>query len=283
MVGGKGLVREYRLKKKLKDGKMVYGMTVMSGSPNMIEVAGWYGFDWIFLDMEHTEWHSWETINNLCRTCDSLDMAAFVRVPKIDRIYIQKAMEAGAEGVLCPHGNTVDDIKTLVQAIHYPPYGIRGVCPFPQEGQMGRTGSKKPYPYPWMDLVKASDEGVVSAFLCEEKVSLENINKLLSVKDYKIDAVWLGTADMSMTMGVPMHSKKMDDAYETVLAACRRHKVWGMSSLGQIPGGLKDPVAAAKKFYDDGGRILMLSNDISAFHKDCIAMNELIAKIEKKI
>lgn len=68
-----------------------------------------------------------------------------------------------------------------------------------------------------------------------------------------------------------------------IVAACKRHGVSLMSSLGQTPEVSKDPVATAKKFYEDGGRILILGMDLGAWSKSCGEAATLSANIKKKI
>ena len=46
-------MKRNRMKEKLKAGEPVFGMSVMIPSPQIVEMAGAAGFDWVLLDCEH--------------------------------------------------------------------------------------------------------------------------------------------------------------------------------------------------------------------------------------
>src|SRR5690242_3796896 len=91
-----------KFKAKLRGNDVVLGMQHNSGSAAIVELLGWNGFDFVIIDMEHSG-YSPSTIEQLVRTAENVELAAFVRVLKNDASLIMQAMDAGAHGVVIPH------------------------------------------------------------------------------------------------------------------------------------------------------------------------------------
>ena len=93
------MFRENALKKDLADGKVVCGYAVMSRSPVIIEMLGFIGFDWLFIDTEHVPIYSDMVLENLIRAAEASNVVPVVRVKENREQYIRNALEAGAMGV----------------------------------------------------------------------------------------------------------------------------------------------------------------------------------------
>ena len=93
------MFRENALKKDLAEGKVVCGYAVMSRSPVIVEMLGFSGFDWLFIDTEHAPIYSDMVLENLIRAAEASNVVPVVRVKENREQYIRNALEAGAMGV----------------------------------------------------------------------------------------------------------------------------------------------------------------------------------------
>ena len=92
------MFRENSLKRDLAAGKMVCGCAVMSRSPLIVEMLGYTGFDWLFIDTEHVPIGSDTTLEHLIRAAEASNIVPVVRVKENREQYIRNALEAGAQG-----------------------------------------------------------------------------------------------------------------------------------------------------------------------------------------
>jgi hypothetical protein len=70
---------------KFRKGKIPYGMGMYSQSPELYELVGWAGFDFVVIDMEHCRVNP-ERLTELIRICDMSGLTPFVRVPLNDEL-----------------------------------------------------------------------------------------------------------------------------------------------------------------------------------------------------
>ena len=67
-------------KKRLHAGEVVFGPFMKTGDPAYVEIAGYAGFDFVILDMEHGP-VSYENLQNLIRAAIIAGVAPIVRTP----------------------------------------------------------------------------------------------------------------------------------------------------------------------------------------------------------
>ena len=122
----RGLLR--RFKQSLRDGECVIGPFMKTCDPAFVEVAGYAGFDFAILDMEHGPISVKEMENNI-RAAIISELVPIVRVPDSSETSIGKALDIGAMGTStpdteCPAGGRV------IQRAKFSPKGERGLCRF---------------------------------------------------------------------------------------------------------------------------------------------------------
>src|SRR5512147_2058821 len=102
------------IKAALKRGEILIGSFFRLPSPDLVEIFGEAGFDYIIIDQEHGPL-SPETTSNLVRACDLVGMAAIVRIPDNQPWFFQHALDVGALGVQVPQIKTVEDAQRAVR------------------------------------------------------------------------------------------------------------------------------------------------------------------------
>jgi 2-dehydro-3-deoxyglucarate aldolase/4-hydroxy-2-oxoheptanedioate aldolase len=112
---------------KLRSGKRIIGtMLRMVRHSAAARIAKNSGLDFIMLDMEHGE-YSLESVSDVFRVARALDLGSFVRIPELAKGYVSRAMEAGANGVMVPKLESVEEAEALVRWAKFAPLGDRGL------------------------------------------------------------------------------------------------------------------------------------------------------------
>src|ERR1700704_6487439 len=105
------------------------GMQCFTGDHTLIEVMGAAGFDYVWLDSEHSALNP-RALEDTMRNCEVAGLIPLVRIPEPgDGTSARRALEAGAEGIVVPMVRSAADIQQIVDALTFPPWGKRGLCP----------------------------------------------------------------------------------------------------------------------------------------------------------
>ena len=204
------------IKAALKQGQLLIGSFFRLPSPDLVEIFGEAGFDFIIIDQEHGP-VSPETTSNLVRACDLVEMAAVVRIPDNLPWFFQLALDVGALGVQVPQVRTVSDAERAVQASKFAPVGSRGVC---RNVRAARYSARDRYVY-----LEGSNRDTLVVIQIESKVGVENLEGILSVPG--LDVVFLGPYDLSQSLGIPgqVDHPMVRSMMDQVVTACRRADV----------------------------------------------------------
>lgn len=186
-------MRTNTLKRKLAAGKRVCGVLVEFNCPDLVEIVGHLGYDFVFLDGQHCGLNP-ETARGLIRAADGTGMTSLVRVPKNDPAVILEYLEIGAGGIIAPNIVSRAGTETMVAAMKYPPAGVRGGFGRSRASNYGITQSQIEY------FTKANDE-VLCIPLVEDQAALPNLPAICSTPG--VDIVLTGPGDMALSMGIP--------------------------------------------------------------------------------
>ncbi len=100
------------LRKRLQHGDLVLGTILSLNSPDVAEILSGIGFDWIFIDAEHSTLDPGNLKALFQAVGDSTPCV--VRIPLLDEIVVKKTLDAGAAGLLVPQVNTAEQVEQLV-------------------------------------------------------------------------------------------------------------------------------------------------------------------------
>src|SRR5690554_5807302 len=114
------------LAEKMKAGEAVFGATFYTGTTTAIEVAANWGLDFAFIDAEHTPVNIDVHMEKLVLAALLGGIAPLVRVRGTNEWDIRKALEIGATGVIVPQVGNADQMREIIRAAKFPPYGRRG-------------------------------------------------------------------------------------------------------------------------------------------------------------
>ena len=117
-------MRENKLLRQLRSGETTYGVGLGLPSYPVAEALARLGYDWFYVDGQHYPL-TYEQMALMCSAVWANGATPIVRVPWFGLDHIQRALDAGAGGVMVPVVNTPEEAAAVVQAAKFPPRGIR--------------------------------------------------------------------------------------------------------------------------------------------------------------
>jgi 2-keto-3-deoxy-L-rhamnonate aldolase RhmA len=201
-----------RIRTKLEAGERVFGALVQLPSPDAVEIAGYSGLDFAWIDGEHGTM-DFADIALLIRTADGVGIDTIVRVPDHNPSFIARLLDAGATGIMAPHIRTADDAAAIVAAATYPPAGTRGVCPSTRSfGTMSTN---------WAVDQPQTDADVLVFGLIEDPEGVENIEAIANTPG--LFGLLFGPFDLSQAAGLggDVTHPEIAKMQERVIAAIR--------------------------------------------------------------
>jgi 2-keto-3-deoxy-L-rhamnonate aldolase RhmA len=185
-------IRPNTTKRSLLQGKAVIGPFVFLSDPAVVEMAGLAGFDFVVIDMEHTA-HGLAEVQHLVRAAETAAVTPIVRVPAADEKLIVRVLEAGAQGVMVPLLETVEDAARSARAVRYPPGGTRGTFFHSRPARYGAAVSSL------SQFFTESNEEVLLVGLIETPKGVDAIEGIL---DAGVEVAVVGRGDLSSFMGL---------------------------------------------------------------------------------
>ena len=190
------------LKSKLKNSELTIGSWLTINHQSVVEIMATAGFEWLCIDIEHSAISISEVLN-LIGHIQGNGMQALVRVNENNPVIIKQVMDAGADGVIVPMVNSVEDAKKAVASVQYPSNGLRGV-----------------------GLSRAQNYGIgfpeYQEWLKKDAVIIAQIEHINAVKELSgildvpgIDGIIVGPYDLSASMGYPGEFDR-DDVVEAL-------------------------------------------------------------------
>lgn len=209
-----------RMKEKMARGEPALGVSLMFPSPQLVEMLGYAGFDWVLLDCEHGSL-SLSDVEMMAMAAAAVGITPIGRPRSNNTADIQAVMDRGVMGVQIPHVNTGEDARRAVASVKFGPGAQRGLAAGTRPDRWG-LGAKMP------DFAAAANDQSLVCVQIEHAEAVRNIDAILAVEG--IDVFFVGPSDLSQSMGFPGNPKAppVADAIEATLAAIRH--------AGKTPG-----------------------------------------------
>jgi 2-keto-3-deoxy-L-rhamnonate aldolase RhmA len=200
-------------RENLRQGKPLIGTLLTMGLPSVSEMLSHCGYDWLWIDMEHSPLNLDQVQQMIQSKSDKV--AALVRLPGNEESWFKRVLDLGPDGVIVPQVKTADEAEQAVAAAKYPPQGIRSVG-LSRCSLFGMDFAKH--------IGEANEQSLV--FLQVEHVEgVRNIHSILKVKG--VDAIIIGPYDLSGSFGKPgkIQDAEVQEAIEKVQKACQQHRI----------------------------------------------------------
>lgn len=185
---------------------------VTLGLPYVVEQMAETGYDVVLIDQQHGIGGHAEMVNCLT-AARAAGLPAVVRPVSNDPGLIGQALDAGAQGVVCPLIETAEDAEVAVRAVKYPPRGLWSWGPY--RGKYMLEG----------DYFSKANDWTIACVQIETRAAMDNLDEILSVDG--LDMVLVGPNDLAaaLTGQRDIHAPDVAKAIDKVLTKAREHSV----------------------------------------------------------
>jgi 4-hydroxy-2-oxoheptanedioate aldolase len=224
-------------------GGITYGAWLTDPSLSQAEMVGGLGFDHVCADAQHGAM-DFQALIGVFQAVLLGGSRPLVRARWNEPGILAQYLDAGAHGVIVPLVNTAAEVEAVVRATRYPPTGRRSYGPF-----MASLRDE--------DYAARANEHVAVIPMIETVDAVRHIDEMLAVPG--IDAIYVGPADLSLSLGLrPANNDgvaEFDQVLATIVDACRK--------AGVVPG-IHATAALAARRREQGFRMIGVSTDSSA-------------------
>lgn len=220
------------------------------------EILAHVGFDWLCVDLQHGL-IDYKDLVPMLQAIQATSCIPFVRTTWNDTAEVNKALDAGAQGIIVPLVNSAEDARRAVSAMRYP-----------MSGGIRSTGPTRAGVVLGAEYVAHADNEVALLVQIETAEALANVDSIAATPG--VDCLYIGPADLAMSMGivptgstaqwqasvfdVPEHRA----ACATILAAARKH---GKAAVAHVPLAGAAGDALAQRLLAEGFHGVMLGMD----------------------
>lgn len=177
-----------RFRRAIAAGQTQIGLWCTLSSGFAAEVVADAGFDWLLLDTEHSPGDVLTVMSQLQALAGHAPTAV-VRPAANDPVLIKRFLDIGAQNLLIPYIETVEQAEAAVSAIRYPPAGIRGVSALTRATAFGRI--------PGYGERAASELCLLVQI--ETRAGLDALESICTVDG--VGGVFIGPGDLAASLG----------------------------------------------------------------------------------
>lgn len=224
---------------KFKQGQKVLGTFTLLESTAAIECLGYTGLDFVVIDLEHCPVGT-QSAAHYIAAAQLAGLTSFVRVNEISRSPVLKMLDAGAQGIIVPCVETVEQVKQLIQYAKYMPLGQRGFCPT----RDGGWGFAEHANTSMTQYMQTCNRETLLLPQCETLGCLEHIEEIVALDG--VDGILIGPFDLSIAMNKPAQftDPQVKQAICRILSACK--------AAGKLSIIFAGDAQSAKNYFTEG-------------------------------
>lgn len=212
-------MRPNRLRQAWAEGRAVTNVWVSLGGILPTEILAHQGWDSLTIDMQHGQ-ADFAGVVQMLTAISTTSAVPLVRVPWNNPGDINRVLDAGAYGVICPNIDTAEQCEAFVSACRYAPQGTRSV------------GPKRAMLYGGNDYLAKANETILTMAQVESAKALANVRSIAAVKE--LDVIFIGPTDLGLSLGRepkadqtdPVVMKAIDDILAATKAAGKRCAIY---------------------------------------------------------
>ncbi len=185
-------MRTNTTKAKLAQGQTVFGAIISRFAPDLVELFGAIGYDFVMIDCEHGPMEL-DQVEHMVRAAEVFGITPIARIPDHTDSTILRFLDRGVQGIIVPHVNTKLEAIAVTEAARYHPEGHRGV------------GGGRAHDYGVSVTRDESTHWINSQILVipmlEDTRAMQNLGAILSVPG--VDVIHVASGDLGQSMGNP--------------------------------------------------------------------------------
>ncbi len=213
--------------------------------PSFVRHAAHFGYDCIWLDLEHRNWPQ-RDVQAILAFAHLFDIDIMLRPGTLEKTALYRYLEDGATGLMIPHVNTPEMARELVQFVRFPPLGNRGLDGAGLDSDFMVCDEE--------DYLEEVNRQTFLVVQVETPEAVAGVDAIAAVEG--VDGIFIGPGDLGLRLKYDPSGLTIDDAVEQVAAACRRHgKAWGM------PVKSEDEL---RQRINQGGQLMAWGGEFSA-------------------
>ncbi len=226
----------------LAEGRATFGILSHDRSLDNARALARSGLDFVIIDMEHGPLDI-ETLRVfllgmidkariLQKGHAQMDVTPLVRLPANGRdqatFLAKQALDAGVMGIMFPYVNTPAEAELAVRSMRYPqrrgapdlnPPGLRGSGPGIPDWYWGVPNYQE-----LADVWPLDPRGELLCIIqIESEEGLANVEAIAAVPG--VSALFIGPADLALSLGYPVDALEVESAIQTILRAARSRKM----------------------------------------------------------
>jgi len=200
-----------RFKHAIAAGQLQIGLWCSLCSNIAVDILRDSGFDWLLLDTEHSPNEIPDLVSQL-QANEGGAATPIIRPAWNDTVIIKRCLDIGAQTLLVPYVQNPDEARRAVEAVRYPPAGVRGVAAASRASRYGRV----------TDYLKKANAEQCVLVQVETRIAMEQLEAIAKVDG--VDGVFIGPSNHSASLGHlrnPAHpeaQKAMEDAVRRLKA-----------------------------------------------------------------
>lgn len=228
---------------KLRGDGVAVGSWLSLGSPASAERMAQVGWDWLVVDVEHSQ-VGFDAMVNCFRAIQLGGATPMARVPWNDTIWIQRTLDAGALGLVVPMVNSPEEAAMAVSNMKYATQGIRSY------------GGSRVSGYIEGDYRTWIAGNLAIMVMIETVQAVEQAEAIMAVEG--VVGCFIGPADLALSMGVSLQDTGPGTDHEAaVLAVLKAAK-----KVGKAAGKHCASAEEVSLRIQQGFQFLALSSDV---------------------
>ncbi len=246
-------MKQNRALRLIREGKPAIGSFLGLGSPSVAEMMARAGMDWLVIETEHNALDSAE-IQHMLMAMNGSDAVPIVRVPNTNQVYIQRALDMGAMGVLVPGVRTADEARAIVSYTRFPPEGIRSWGPL----------RASDYTLDNDDYLSRANNNIMVCLILETRDAVRNLQEICEVPG--IDILTVGPWDLSLELGLDPRKLPLPEIEKITLDSLRIARPRGVEIgvSANSPAALRERQRQGFRFIQYGPDYNLFLNAITA-------------------
>ena len=242
------------LKQKLENREKLHSSMLChvgyTGFPRAYKNAG---LDFLVMDLEHGSFCP-ENIGDFLHACHRVDLPVIVRIQDCEYHCISKPIDMGADGILVPRTETMEQVETAISSMRVYPKGKKGVG--------GRALLR-----PGEDIYDINKNRLLFLQI-ESEQGANLLDEMLTKYGEEVAGVIIGPSDMATSLGCGLdtNAAPVIENITKTINACQKH--------GKSIGMYMNDDVEAKHWYGKGMNIfwigtedVILSAELNRLHK----------------
>ena len=220
-------------KRSLAAGRQQIGLWVSLASAYSAELVAGSGFDWLLIDTEHSPNEVDTTMAQLQAVAAS-PVSAVVRPAWNDKVLVKRHLDIGAQTLLIPYVQSEEEARAAVEAVRFPPGGVRGVAGMTRATRFGRVD----------DYAKRAGRELCLLVQVETRAGLDALEAIARCEG--VDGVFIGPADLAAGLG------HLGEIPHPEVQSAIRDGIARIRACGKGAGILATDEASARRYIEWG-------------------------------